>query len=89
MNGVGNITIDLFDNKKYIYIEISDTGKGIENKYQKNIFKPGFTTKERGWGLGLTLTQRIVNEYHKGKIELKNSVVGKGSTFKITLRKNN
>ncbi|MCR5554000.1 MAG: HAMP domain-containing histidine kinase [Bacteroidales bacterium] len=89
MNGVGNITIDLFDNKKYIYIEISDTGKGIENKYQKDIFKPGFTTKERGWGLGLTLTQRIVNEYHKGKIELKNSVVGKGSTFKITLRKNN
>ena len=89
MNGVGNMTIDLFDNKKYIYIEISDTGKGIENKYQKNIFKPGFTTKERGWGLGLTLTQRIVNEYHKGKIELKNSVVGKGSTFKITLRKNN
>lgn len=87
MNGAGTITITLHEDTKNVYIDVADTGKGIEPKAQKAIFKPGFTTKERGWGLGLTLTKRIINDYHKGKIELLNSVVGKGSSFRVTLKK--
>jgi len=87
MNGAGTISICVNEDKKHIYIDISDTGKGVESKSQKNIFEAGYTTKNRGWGLGLTLARRIINDYHRGKIILKNSIVGKGSTFRIKLGK--
>ena len=88
MNGAGTISIYINEDKKHIDIDISDTGKGIESKYQKNIFEAGYTTKSRGWGLGLTLSRRIINDYHRGKITLKSSTIGKGSTFRIRLKKN-
>ena len=87
MNGAGTVSIRISEEKKYIYIDIFDTGKGIESKEQKNIFEAGYTTKSRGWGLGLTLARRIINDYHRGKITLKNSIVGKGSAFRIKLMK--
>ena len=68
-------------------IEVSDTGKGIRKKDLGNVFRPGFTTKQRGWGLGLSLAKRIVEEYHKGRIYVKSSEMGKGTTFRIELRK--
>ena len=71
--------------KNYVFLEISDTGKGISAQQKKNIFKPGFSTKQRGWGLGLSLGKRIVEEYHNGKLFLKDSRVGEGSTFRIIL----
>ena len=70
-----------------VAIEVSDTGKGIKKKDIGNVFKPGFTTKKRGWGLGLSLAKRIVEEYHKGHIYVKSSEVGKGTTFRIELKK--
>ena len=87
MDGVGIVKVTIQDDKKFVYIDVSDTGKGIEAKRQKSIFEPGFTTKSRGWGLGLTLTRRIINNYHKGKIELKYSAINKGSTFRVKLKK--
>jgi signal transduction histidine kinase len=89
MDGVGTITVEIQEDKQYVYIDISDTGKGIEPNYQKTIFEPGFTTKNRGWGLGLTLARRIINDYHNGKIEVKYSALNKGSTFRIKLEKFN
>ena len=88
MNGEGTISLYVNEYKKHIHIDIYDTGKGIGSKHQKNIFDAGYTTKNRGWGLGLTLARRIINEYHHGKIMLKKSVVGKGSAFRIKLMKN-
>jgi len=88
MNGEGTISIYVNESKKHIYIDITDTGKGIESKNQKRIFEAGYSTKSRGWGLGLTLSHRIINIYHSGKISLKRSAVGKGSTFRIKLEKN-
>ena len=70
-----------------VVVEVSDTGKGIRKKDIRNVFTPGFTTKKRGWGLGLSLAKRIVEEYHKGKIFVKNSEIGKGTTFRIELTK--
>ena len=87
INGKGSISIHVNEDKNHVYIDISDTGKGIESKYQKSIFEAGYTTKSRGWGLGLTLSRRIINDYHNGKIMLKSSVMGKGSTFRIKLKK--
>ena len=69
------------------FIEVADTGKGIKKKDLRNVFRPGFTTKKRGWGLGLSLAKRIVEEYHHGRIWVKNSEVGKGTTFRIELKK--
>lgn len=86
MNGVGTITVRVYNDKQCAYVEISDTGKGIITKNKKTIFEPGYTTKSRGWGLGLTLAKRIINEYHHGKIEIKNSTA-KGTTFRIKLKK--
>ncbi len=86
MNGVGTITVRIYDDKQCTYIEISDTGKGIITKNKRTIFEPGYTTKSRGWGLGLTLAKRIINEYHHGRIEIKNSTA-KGTTFRIKLKK--
>ena len=87
MNGSGNIAIDIKNEVAQIIIEITDTGKGINKKDAANVFKPGFTTKKRGWGLGLSLSKRIINVYHKGDLTLKNSEVNKGTTFKIVLKK--
>lgn len=66
-------------------IDLSDTGKGIEPQHRAEVFRPGFSTKPRGWGLGLTLARRIVEDYHGGKLLLKESTVGKGTTFRIKL----
>ena len=71
----------------HVYIDVSDTGKGISNNDRKNIFKPGYSTKKRGWGLGLSLAKRIVENYHSGKLFLKGTQVGSGSTFRIILKK--
>lgn len=85
MEGSGSITITIRPEKSKAIIEISDTGKGIARKNQKAIFNPGFTTKSRGWGLGLTLTKRIIEEYHGGLIYVKKSEIGVGTTFAIEL----
>ena len=87
MQGEGHICITMSDGEKGPFIEVSDTGKGIARKNFKSVFKPGFTTKKRGWGLGLSLAKRIVEEYHHGHIFVKSSEEGKGTTFRIELRK--
>ena len=86
MEGHGRIVLALFQEGGKVIVEVSDTGKGIKRKDIKNVFKPGFTTKKRGWGLGLALAKRIVEEYHDGRIYVKSSEVGKGTTFRIELR---
>ena len=85
MEGHGQIVITLIEEGKHVVIEVTDNGKGIRKKDIKNVFTPGFTTKQRGWGLGLSLAKRIVEEYHKGHIYVKSSEVGKGTTFRIEL----
>lgn len=87
MAGKGQLTIELSQDPHFVYIDVSDTGKGIARKMFKVIFNPGFTSKQRGWGLGLSLSKRIINEYHHGKIFVKASTLGKGSTFRIQLNK--
>ena len=86
MEGSGRIDLTLFDNGEQVAIEVADNGKGIRKKDVANVFTPGFTTKKRGWGLGLSLARRIVEEYHHGRIFVKSSEVGKGTTFRIELR---
>ena len=86
MEGKGIINISSFIEKKKVVIEIEDNGKGIKRNDIKNVFTPGFTTKKRGWGLGLSLAKRIIENYHNGKIFVKESEVGKGTTFRIELR---
>lgn len=85
MEGSGRIELLLSEEGSRVVVEVSDTGKGIRKKDVKNVFKPGFTTKQRGWGLGLSLAKRIVEEYHKGRIFVKSSEVGRGTTFRIEL----
>lgn len=85
--GAGKITVRVEDTESKIFVYVSDTGKGIKKKNIGNVFRPGFTTKKRGWGLGLSLARRIVEEYHKGKIYVKSSEIGRGTTFCIELRK--
>lgn len=85
MAGEGTITISLWKENKNVIIEVADTGKGIRKKDIKHVFTPGFTTKKRGWGLGLSLAKRIVEEYHRGKIFVKSSEIGKGTTFRIEM----
>jgi anti-sigma regulatory factor (Ser/Thr protein kinase) len=87
MEGSGEITIKVTDTGKNAIIDISDTGKGIPKSAFKKIFNPGFTTKQRGWGLGLSLAKRIIEEYHHGKIFVRHSEVGKGSSIRIVLNK--
>jgi len=87
MNNIGTIRISLLDKGDQILIDVADTGKGISKSYHKTVFQPGFTTKKRGWGLGLSLAKRIVENYHKGKIFLKQSEMNKGTTFRIILQK--
>ena len=86
MGGVGEIRLDMFEDDKFIYIDITDTGKGITKSHYKTIFNPGYTSKKRGWGLGLSLSKRIIKEYHSGKIFVKTSVLNKGTTFRIMLK---
>ena len=87
MEGEGHITIDVKDSPERAIIEVTDDGKGIKKKDIGSVFKPGFTTKKRGWGLGLSLAKRIVEEYHKGRIFVKRSEVGVGTTFRIEIKK--
>jgi signal transduction histidine kinase len=87
MDGTGNIHIAVRDEITLTLIDISDTGKGIAPKNIKKVFKPGFSTKKRGWGLGLSLSKRIMSEYHYGDIFVKKSEVGKGTTFRIILKR--
>ena len=87
MEGSGTITLRMESTADRAVIEVADTGKGIRKKDLRNVFRPGFTTKKRGWGLGLSLAKRIVEEYHKGRIYVKSSEPGKGTTFRIELRK--
>lgn len=85
MAGQGAISIDISDDENYVIVDVSDTGKGIPRKMQRTIFNPGYTSKQRGWGLGLSLARRIITEYHDGKIFVKSSLPGKGTTFRILL----
>ena len=88
MEGAGTITLSINDsNDKEVVVEVTDTGKGIKKKDMRNVFRPGFTTKKRGWGLGLSLAKRIVEEYHHGRIYVKSSELGKGTTFRIELKR--
>ncbi|MEW7278796.1 HAMP domain-containing sensor histidine kinase [Aquimarina sp. 2201CG1-2-11] len=87
MRGKGDLNIDLIDDSKRVYIRVIDTGKGIPKSKFTKIFEPGYTSKSRGWGLGLSLVKRIIEEYHLGKIKVLSSEIGKGTTFQITLRK--
>ncbi len=87
MDGKGNITVDMHDEERTIIIDVTDTGKGIVSQNINRVFKPGFTTKKRGWGLGLSLSKRIIEQYHKGQLYVKHSEPGKGTTFRIVLKK--
>lgn len=87
MDGSGKIDIFLQENVNQFVVEVSDTGKGMTKSHFKDVFKPGFTTKKRGWGLGLSLAKRIIEEYHHGKIYVKASELGKGTTFRIEMPK--
>ena len=87
MGGIGTLSLEMSQDNKRVIIDISDTGKGMQKKEFKKIFEAGYTTKERGWGMGLSLAKRIIEEYHHGKIFVKQSVIGKGTTFRIMLKK--
>jgi two-component system, sporulation sensor kinase D len=87
MKGKGDLNIVMEDTSHEVYILISDTGQGLSKKQFKTIFETGFTTKKRGWGLGLSLAKRIIEQYHDGKIKVLSSELGKGTTFQITLKK--
>ncbi|MBQ8335978.1 MAG: HAMP domain-containing histidine kinase [Bacteroidaceae bacterium] len=87
MNGDGVITVSVSHDSSKAYVEVADTGKGIPKGKRNRVFDPGFTTKKRGWGLGLSLAKRIMEEYHKGKIFVKKTAPGKGATFRMELRK--
>ena len=87
MKGKGILSLNFFEGQNTIAFDISDTGSGIKKENFKRIFNPGFSTKKRGWGLGLSLAKRIISDYHMGKIGIKSSVLGKGTTFQIVLKK--
>jgi hypothetical protein len=89
MRGKGHLDIVISELENIVKIKITDTGKGIPKNQFRKIFEPGFTTKKRGWGLGLSLTKRIVHEYHKGKIKVAHSEIGKGTTMQISFKKEN
>jgi len=87
MTDHGSLTVEMTEDDANIFIDVTDSGKGMPRSMFTQIFKPGYTSKKRGWGLGLSLAKRIVEDYHKGKIFVKNSVVGQGTTFRVTLNK--
>jgi signal transduction histidine kinase len=86
-DNIGKISFTMTTKGNAIFIDVKDTGKGIDMKYRKDIFRPGYSTKRRGWGLGLSLSKRIIESYHKGKLFVKESKLGKGTTFRIKLVK--
>jgi signal transduction histidine kinase len=86
IGGNGTIDITLSKQGKQVFVDVKDSGKGIPSSKFKTVFRPGYSTKKRGWGLGLSLAKRIIEEYHRGKIFVKESQVGKGTTFRLTLR---
>ena len=87
MEGKGNINISIKNETTQVIVDVTDSGKGISKQNIPKVFKPGFTTKKRGWGLGLTLCKRIIEQYHKGELFVKHSEPGKGTTFRIVLKK--
>lgn len=87
MEGKGQITVNISDTGTEVVLDVTDTGKGISRQNLAKVFNPGFTTKKRGWGLGLSLSKRIVDQYHRGSLTVKHSEVGKGTTFRIVLKK--
>ena len=87
MEGKGDIGVNIKNEALQVIIDVSDTGKGISKQNIPKVFKPGFTTKKRGWGLGLSLSKRIIEQYHKGELYVKSSELGKGTTFRVVLRK--
>ena len=86
MKGEGKLELSLYKKNKSVYIDVTDTGSGMTKQQIRNAFKPGFSTKKRGWGLGLSLTKRVVSEYHKGDVRIASSELGKGTTFRIILK---
>lgn len=89
MKGKGTLHLQIEDDEGFVKINVTDTGSGIPKNQFKSVFEPGFTTKKRGWGLGLSLTKRIVEEYHKGKIKVLHSEIGKGTTMQVSFKKAN
>ncbi len=87
MEGDGSIKVHVTDQQQFVYIDIADSGKGIPKSKFKTVFKPGYTSKSRGWGLGLSLSKRIIEEYHAGQVFVKSSEAGRGTTFRIVLQK--
>ncbi|SHG38852.1 sensor histidine kinase [Chryseobacterium oranimense] len=87
MKGEGILDMSVFERNKNILIEVKDSGSGMTKQQARNAFKPGYSTKKRGWGLGLSLARRVIHEYHKGDIKISQTEVGKGSTFRITIKK--
>ncbi|MDG1870670.1 MAG: ATP-binding protein, partial [Flavobacterium sp.] len=87
MKGKGKLGLNIEQDNHFVKINIIDTGSGIQKSQFKTIFEPGFTTKKRGWGLGLSLTKRIVEEYHGGKIKVLQSEIGKGTTIQVAIKK--
>ena len=87
MNGQGVIIIDLLEDEKHFFVDITDTGNGIPSQKFKLVFQPGYTTRKRGWGLGLPLAKRIIQQYHKGKLFVKSSIIGRGTVMRIQLKK--
>jgi signal transduction histidine kinase len=88
MDGIGRIDIDVQPKSGEVYIDVKDSGKGMDKRKFKVVFTPGFTTKKRGWGLGLSLAKRIIEEYHGGKIFVKQSELNVGTVFRIILKVN-
>jgi signal transduction histidine kinase len=87
MDGKGTIKIEVSENERFVFIDVTDTGKGMPKSMFNKVFKPGFSTKKRGWGLGLSLSKRIVSDYHNGRIFVKQSIQNQGTTFRIQLKK--
>lgn len=87
MDGQGTITLAVTEEGKHVFVDVTDTGKGMAKSKYKTVFTPGYTTKKRGWGLGLSLAKRIIEDYHRGKISVKRSEINKGTTFRIELKK--
>jgi two-component sensor histidine kinase len=87
MKGVGSLNINVFEKNKLIIVEVKDSGSGMTGRQARNAFKPGYSTKKRGWGLGLSLAKRVINEFHKGDLKIAQTEVGKGTTFRIIFKK--
>ena len=87
LQGHGRIDVRIASDERHVMIEVKDTGKGIPKSNWKRIFEPGFTTKTRGWGLGLSLSRRVIEEYHQGRIAVVDSEPGKGTTIRVTLKR--